>query len=228
MIMSARSLFAERLQLEWLPTYCGDAARGYDPSGFRPSPVEVAEQDAADFLYAVDRKLVTDTGGGRYRAPRSAAIEVLFWEGSKSAVPRPITLWLEPVITIAAIGRLHRIYRCPPGLLGMQSKRWGFDLVAYLTPEDEHPYILGEVKKSSREALRLRDDLIALSNDLSDPNPIQNSRKKWSEVQADPPAYIWIVGPDALEFVFAVESTEDSIRLHQVEASKLACPTPPV
>ena len=93
--------FTRRLHTEWLPVYCADAKRQYDAAGFKPESVTVTPEDARDFMRALDTGLVWDLGGCRFRAHRSACFQLILWEGSKAKTPRPITLWLEPVITFA-------------------------------------------------------------------------------------------------------------------------------
>jgi hypothetical protein len=46
--------------------------------------------DAQDIMRALDTKIVTDAGGGRFRMPQSKAYEQLFWTGSKTVIPRPL------------------------------------------------------------------------------------------------------------------------------------------
>lgn len=85
--------FSRRLLEEWLPTYCNDPKRKYSIDGYKQISNKVTALDARDFMRALDKKIVTDTGGGRFRMPQSKATEVIFWEGSKTTIPRPITLW---------------------------------------------------------------------------------------------------------------------------------------
>jgi hypothetical protein len=40
-------------------------------------------------------------------------------------------VWIEPVVTIAAMARLHFEFGWPISCLGMQSKTWAFDLMGY-------------------------------------------------------------------------------------------------
>src|SRR6266852_4840136 len=148
--------FSHRLLNEWLPTYCDDPKRNYLKEGFKRDSIKVTSQDARDFIRAIDTKIVTDIGGGRFRMPQSKANEVIFWEGSKAITPRRITLWLEPIITIAAMARLHLDYGWPKDCLGMQAEKWEFDLIAFKPPDFRNEYIAGEVKKSSKEL----DDLL--------------------------------------------------------------------
>lgn len=91
--------FSRRLTEDWLPTYCNDPKRNYSTEGFKYDSIKVSAQDAKDFMRAIDTRIVTEIEGGRFRMPQSKAVEVIFWEGSKAITPRPITLWLEPVIS---------------------------------------------------------------------------------------------------------------------------------
>lgn len=169
--------FSERLHTEWLAAYCKDDKRNYDPLGFNKASITVAEVDAKDCMLAIDHGIVFDTRGGRYRASKSAAHEVLFWEGHKTKSPRSITLWLEPVITFAALARLHLVHGWPKEVLGMQPKGWAFDLAAYGPSTDQPVRILGEVKKSSAELNRLRDELLKLSDGAATEAVSVNSAK---------------------------------------------------
>jgi hypothetical protein len=156
--MDVLQQFLHRVLEDWLKVYCSDMKRCYDPQGFDRTSVKVAEADARDCMLAIDHGVVYDLQGGRYRACMSSANEVLFWEGRKDKPIRRITLWLEPVITFAALARLHLVYNWPKEKLGMQPKGWAFDLAAY--QDGDASRILGEVKKSGAELKRLRTELI--------------------------------------------------------------------
>jgi hypothetical protein len=103
------SEFKRRLVSSWLPTYCHDHGRKYAEAGFRSESIDVAEIEGVDCLVAIETGVVFDVGGGRYRAALSTTTEPMFWEGSRREATRPITLWREPVITFAALGRLARL-----------------------------------------------------------------------------------------------------------------------
>jgi hypothetical protein len=90
----------------------------------------VSSRDAQDFLRAIDHKVVTVESGGRFRVPQSKSHEVIFWEHSTLVSPRPKTLRLESIITIAAVARLHLDFGWPIESLGMQSEDWAFDFTA--------------------------------------------------------------------------------------------------
>jgi hypothetical protein len=98
--------FKERILSDLVPTFCNDPARNYDLSGFKANFHDIHEADADAFLRGFDAGL-TQLDGNMYRAPRRCAREQLFWEGPKKTVPRPITIWAEPIITIATVSRLH-------------------------------------------------------------------------------------------------------------------------
>lgn len=220
--------FTRRIERDLLPTYC--RARNYSVLGFRPSSIKIAPEDARNFLRALDGGLVEHLGNGRYRLPRSSATEVLFWEGLKAKTPRPIFLWLEPVITLASIARLHFDYGWPTELLGTQPATWAFDLSASLPRELESEHILGEVKKSSREIeVLLRDMQFFCSNDLPvEPfrtDPRRNAYKKWLRLQQCRSSLFWAIGPGGTSQLFEVERpTGKRIFLREVPLLRLQFP----
>jgi hypothetical protein len=196
--------FRERVTGQWLPIFCHDARRRYPLEGFRETSIVVSVEDAHDCMYAIDRGLVVDHGGGRYWAARRTAFEQLFWTGLRTVVPRPVTLWVEPVITFAALARLHRDYGWPSELLGTQPKSWSFDLAAHMPTDPSCYRVLGEVKKTVREAEALIADLRTLSRGEGGSGTRINSRKKWSGLLAAKPSILWIVGPGGYSKVFSV------------------------
>ena len=172
-------------------------------------------------MLAIDLGLVVDTRGGRYRSTRSAADEVLFWEGHKSKSRRSITLWLEPVITFAALARLHVAYGWPKDSLGMQPKG-AFDFAAFEQTTDQVPRILGEVKKSSQELSRLREELLNLSNGAALKAISNNSSKKWQSLLATRPRTLWLLGPNEESHVYEPSYFGNSCTLQEVKPSDLA------
>jgi len=201
--------FSKRLLEDWLPSYCNDPKRNYSVEGFKHDSIKVSNQDARDFMRAIDTKIVTDVGGGRFRMPQSKASEVIFWEGSKTISPRPITLWLEPIITIAAMARLHLDYGWPIELLGMQSEEWAFDLCAFKPHDFKNEFIAGEIKKSSKEI----DSLLAnmhksfSEGDLDNASVPQiriNAHKKCLGLQRSRAMLFWALGPDGDSRLFEV------------------------
>ena len=132
---AAAQTFRNRVLNDLLPTYCNDPSRLWDVAGFKQDWDKIGEIDAADFLRGVDGELVKHEGRGLYRAPRSTAREQFFWPGVKKKTPRPITLWVEPIITVAVLARLHFDLGWPKELIGTQSKDWAFDVTTYLSTD---------------------------------------------------------------------------------------------
>lgn len=145
--ISALDEFRARLLDEWLlPLY---AARGLPHTGFVDKGIErLREADARDFLFAVDNALVHHRDG-IFTAACSKAKEQIFSHGNRNSVPRTIHLWLEPIITIAALSRLVRDFGWPVHRVGMQSRSWAFDLVGY-AEDQETELLVCEVKNTER------------------------------------------------------------------------------
>jgi hypothetical protein len=155
----------------------------------------LSNEDARDCIRAIDCGVVKDTGGGRYKAQWSTAFEPLFWKGSRNTIPRPITLWLEPAITFATLARLHFDHHWPINHLATQPKSWAFDFAAH-EPDDPSKYrILGEVKKTVREAEALLENLYLASKTDGEAEIPTNSLKKWKGLILAKPKVVWIVGP---------------------------------
>lgn len=219
--------FSRRILEEWLPTYCNDPQRKYSVEGYKPNSNKVTEQDARNFMRALDHGIVSDTGGGRFRMPQSRATEVIFWEGSKATIPRPVTLWIEPVITIAAIARLHLDYGWPIDCLGTQSEKWEFDLMAFKPQDLKNEHIAGEVKKSSRELdellINLHKFCVEDSLDYSTASSAEkNAHKKWLGLHRCHAPLFWAVGPDGDSRLFEVSySSEGNIVLSRTTDDQL-------
>lgn len=195
-------IFRHRVTTLWLPKYCADPKRQYSPDGFKIESIKVDSIDARDCMRAIDAGVVRDVGRSCYLAFRGEFPEPLFWEGSRKKIPRTITLWLEPVITFAALGRLHFEYSWPLELLGNQPKGWAFDLAAH-NPADPKQYrILGEVKKTSKEAESLLADLKQACYEQSASSIPKNSANKWDSLLQTKPPILWIIGPGGYSRVF--------------------------
>ena len=213
---------------EWLPSFCSDESRNYDIKGFRDESIKVSEFDAENFITALDGGLVSDSGGGRFRCPRSYAFEQIFWTGRKTIVPQPLTLWIEPVITIGTVSRLKNNYNWPKLLICMQSKDWAFDFATFDSPSSEREYIAGEVKKSKKEIDHLIRDLLDFSSagvtDLTQAaSKKRNSCKKWLALQSRKAPYFWAVGPDDYTKLFKVDYYgEGSATFSETELSELS------
>ena len=222
--MNVQEDFWRRIYEEWLPAFCH--ARDYDPAGFRPEAKKLHESDLRDFLRAINHKVVAVDADNNFRASRSNVAEHIFWEGSSRISPRPISLWIEPIITVAAIARLHLDYDWPVTALGMQSVDWAFDFMAYQPNDLDHEFIAGEVKATSRELDRLQANLrnccIAGDHDCLGAKPDQrNAHKKWLGLMRSRAPLFWAVGPASESRVFDVRYNGNSISLTAVSIEKL-------
>jgi hypothetical protein len=205
--------FRKRVRNEWLPTFCSDPDRRYPTDGFRPDSITVTPIDARDFLRALEHGLVVDSGGGRYRAPLSNTFEQIFWTWTNAQDPKPITLWLEPVITIAALARLHLDYGWPRECLGTQSaKNWAFDLFV-VKPKTARYYIASEVKKTDREVDQLVTGMrVSCAEGEVDIASVARSRlnahKKWLGLKQHVAPFFWAMGSGNRSRLFAVRYSD--------------------
>lgn len=227
--MDALDEFKSRLPNAWLIPFCH--ARGYSHDGFDGEAVgKLSAADAHDFMQAIDLGLVAHRGGF-FSAPRSKAKEQIFWQGPRDSVPRKVTLWLEPIITIAGLLRLHRDFNWPSEQLGLQSRTWAFDLVAYdATLESEA--IACEVKKTEHEIEML---LYFMHRHLDTPARAEprlkaaerNAFKKVLALRESACTVFWALGPDRYGHVFNVSrNRHGSIALSCADGSALEhlCP----
>jgi len=200
--------FWRRLKEEWLPAYCNDPKRHYTIEGFKTDPKKVADVDARDFLRALDHNVVSVDSGGRFRMPLSKTHEVIFWEHFASILPRPITLWLEPIITIAAIARLHLDYGWPKECLGMQSEDSAFDLMAFRPDDLKNEYIAGEVKDSASQLDRMLAHMSLCSpegdSECSVPTTRKNAHRKLAGLRRCRAPIFWAIGPGGHSRLFNV------------------------
>lgn len=222
---SAKTEFMRRLREEWLPAYCKDPKRSYLVEGFRSGEPDLTEQDARDFLRALDSGVVTFGDRQRLRMAHGLASETLFWEGERKIAPRPISLWLETVITVAAAGRLHLDYAWPTETLGMQSRDNAFDLMAFRPPDFLKEQIAVEVKKSVREVEQLVANLAKCCAGEHDEScrkgKRMNAHRKWVALIGRRPRLFWAVGPFPESRVFRVVACGDSIRLEPSNDTEL-------
>jgi hypothetical protein len=210
----ALSTFDRLLHERLIPEFCSEPKRACDPSGFKSKSAQVSHEDASVFLSAFNAGLVQHQGSGLYRAAKSAASEQFFWEGPKGANPRTFSLWLEPIITVAALGRLHVDCGWPKDLLGTQSSDWAFDVVAFL-PEQPNLFIAGEVKKTTNEVVRLLQlmEEFGLDPELEQPpsGKERNAYKKVTALRSQKPPVFWAVGPANYSRVYSVDYTLEGI-----------------
>jgi len=222
--MSALDEFKNRLSSEWLIPFCN--ARGFSHEGFNTNTIEnLSEADAHDFMQAIDNGLVIHDKG-IFTSGCSKAKEQIFWEGARSSVPRKVTLWLEPIITIAGLIRLHRDFGWDAKRLGMQSQTWAFDLVGY--QEDLITELLiCEVKKTQRELDKLLD---FMKKHASTPAEAEselkgaerNAFKKVLALRQSESSVFWALGPNRYGRVFKVQRDDiGSVSLHHMNESEL-------
>ena len=146
--------------------------------------------------------------------PLSRAYETIFWEGAVGVTPRAITLWIEPVITIATAARLHLDYGWPKSNIGMQSKTGEFDFMVYLDTAGSLLAVGGEVKKSVKEL----DQLMSLMTGFkigqypaitSVPKFSLNAYKKWLGLFHCKAPFFWAVGPAGYTQLFRMSYEAD-------------------
>ena len=189
--------FRNRIVDVLLPEFCGDSKRRYDPVGFKCDFSAIKEIDAINFIRGMDAGLLKLVGR-MYFASQSRAGEQFFWEGQRSIVPRPITLWLEPIICVATLSVLHFEHQWPKQALGTQSSDWAFDVTAYVDNNVENEYIACEVKKTIKEIDRLIVLMrkFGLSPLCKAKNRIEeNAYKKVAALRSRRASIFWAVGP---------------------------------
>lgn len=207
--------FQDRVLNDLLPTFCNDPSRAWGPDGFKADWHKISEVDATDFLRGIDGGLVTHEHRGLYKAPRSKASEQFFWSGAKNKTPRPITVWVEPIITVAVLARLHFDLGWPRELLGTQSKDWAFDVTTYLSNDSDCEHIACEVKKTTADI----DRLVALMKRFGK-NPIahqpvvskeRNAFRKLQALRQRRPPLFWAVGPGGSSCAFRMGYSEEGV-----------------
>jgi len=210
------TIFTNRLYAEWLPSFCDAPHRNYSTAGFKENYInKLSEYDANWFMRAVDIGLVSESKGS-FVAPQSKAKEQIFWEGEKAKSPRPITLWMEPIITIGALARLHEEFGWPKANLGAQSKTWAFDLVCYDSISNEESLVC-EVKKHRKEIevlLRYMNEHCARDPKMVEPenDKERNAYRKVQGVRNSWPSVFWALGPQGEGQVFQIKRESGSQR----------------
>jgi len=219
--------FRQRLNGDWLLPFC--AARGYSHEGFDGRNIEnLSAKDVRDFLQSIDCELVKHCDGF-FTAPQSKAKEQIFWQGDKESKPRKVTLWIEPIITIGALRRLHRDYHWPLNLLGLQSKTWAFDLVAYSPDDSSAEHLLCEVKKSPAEIDALiRHMQRHLDSELDVEHTLKaaerNAFRKVHALRRSKAKFFWALGPNQFEQIFEVHRDNGRLKLNSVDETFLMEP----
>ena len=206
--------FKDRIVGDLLPTFCDDPSRRWGCGGFKEDWKNITEKDAADFLLSLDAGLIEHQGGGFYKAPKSlGAGEQFFWSGKKSVSPRPITLWVEPIITVAVLSRLHFKWGWPRELIGTQSRKWQFDVTAYRASDPNNEYEACEVKKTVAELDQLVELMQRFSRDRDAGDTLKSSKeinafRKLKGLQERHASIFWAVGPNGASKVFRMTYTD--------------------
>ena len=202
--------FVTLLEETLIPHFCSKASRAVSPMGFRGDAARVSEIDTLDFMRGWEARLLPHIGGGLYRATASGASEQFFWEGRKFTVPRTFTLWLEPIITLGVLARMHLDFGWPRELIGTQSKPdWAFDVIGRKSESDLNLRVAGEVKKSPREIDALIGHMQRFCHQSVSSEPSKKAeRNAFRKVQAlryHRPDVFWAIGPNRYEKAFSVE-----------------------
>ena len=197
--------FRRRMHAEWLPAFCD--AKKLDQRGFVDESFKKLDPlDASLFMRALDGRLANPEGAF-FLAARSRAREQIFWEGRKSKMPRPITLWLEPIITIGMLARLHFEQGWPAESLGAQSEDWAFDFVCY--GANESAVVAGEVKKTVKELKAMLTFMGQFAAAPESPEPRRpaekNAFRKVRALRVLRPSRFCAVGPGRHVQVFGVD-----------------------
>ncbi len=220
--------FNKRLINSWVKEFCNDGKRQYTEYQFKTESIKISEFDASNFLRALDKGIVKNSADGRFRCERSGTFEQIFWTGLKSVSPRPLTLWIEPVITIGTMARLGLDYHWLSRTLCMQTKGWAFDFAVFREKDDKNEYIAGEVKKSEKEIDGLVNDLIGFARlGVVDGSGLSskkvNSFKKWNALQKRRVPLFWAVGPNDYTRLFSVKYFADNTAI--LDEVQLTCLT---
>ena len=219
--------FEERILGDLLPTFCNDPQRQFALEGFRPKWERISDRDAEDFLLGLDGGLITHVGRGLYRAPRSRASEQFFWQGRKDVTPRTITLWVEPIITVAVLARLHFVHGWPKDLLGTQSADWAFDVTAHLPGDADNEHIACEVKATRTELNQLVHLMEWFGAEPAASVPRSgrelNAFRKVQALRARCPPLFWAVGPAEVSHLFDVRLDDrGALSLRPIDEGALA------
>lgn len=217
---------------ELLKEFCDGSNQTLSVEGFRDTSSQIALRDKESFVRAIRAGLINRHRGRQYRAAQSCASESFFWSGRKGLSPRPVTISVEPIISVATLSCLHFSLGWPASHLGTQSSKWGFDLCAYeapsppTTPATSPLIIACEIKKSRKEL----EDLIDLmakfgaghSLSLKPVAREKNASKKIDEILIERPRFFWAVGPDRLSYAFTVRyGTGREVHFDQVPEEQL-------
>lgn len=225
---SVTQSFDKVLYQQLIPDFCSRASRNMSAESFDKKSIKLSEADMNDFVRLWNANILIPLGEGLYRGSKSSASEQFFWSGNKKQSPRPFTLWIEPIITVAALARLHFDYEWPSNLIGTQSgDGWAFDAIAYSSEEDLIETVACEVKKTAVEI----DNLIEFMKSFAQqPDRTEeglkgaslNAFRKLHALRTRRPKIFWALGPDRYEMIFKPSYYPDgTIDLVVVSAAQL-------
>jgi hypothetical protein len=199
--------FEQLLHDTLIPDWVGASDRDMEIVSFAGSKTKLSEFDAAEFMRAWNSGMLNHFERGRYRFRENGSLEQFFSSGLKAQSPRSFTLWLEPIIQVGSMARLHFDFGWPEDRIGTQSKDGAFDVVAFRSNRDTEA-IAGEVKKTELEAERLIELMFAFGLDPNATEPKSGSRrnafKKVYALRQRRPPIFWTIGPDRYSKVYSV------------------------
>lgn len=180
----------------------------------------VTDADAYWFVRTVEAGLLTEVNGD-FLAPRSAAKERIFWHGPKGENPRSLSVVVEPIIGIGAIGRLHMDHGWPVELLGLQPTTWAFDLAAY-SYTSEAPRVVGEVKAKPAEIDSMCKHFEQAFGQVTGPSSSgkENWNRKVAWLQGSDASVVWAIGPGRYERIYRITSEPKFGRLFLTSGSR--------
>lgn len=185
-----------------------------EPCSFRQDSVKVTEFDAGEFLEAWDLGMLHHQGGGIYGFREGGSREQFFWSGRTDERPRSFRLWVEPVIAVGAMARLHLTFGWPERLIRTQSVDGAFDVVATLS-SGENEHIAAEVKKSAKEINDLISLMKAYGSDPRCPEPPsgkeRNAFRKVTALRKRKAPIFCAIGPGGICDVFSVRYLDDEV-----------------
>jgi hypothetical protein len=193
------------LVLRILANFCNSPLRrGTDYLFDSASFDRVTERDAQWFVRAIDGGILSEVDGD-FLAKQSSAKERIFWHGLKSVTPRRLTLSIEAIIGIGAIGRLQYEHGWPTELLGLQPKKWAFDL-ATRERDGGAPVIVGEVKINPAEVDRMCD---YFGRKLGDnPSLAKGGNVNWNRkidwLESQDAKVVWAIGPNGHDRIYRI------------------------
>lgn len=205
---NARDEFEALIFARLITDFCSDPKRQMEAASFQRNSLNLSDYDAFQFMRAWRSGMLQHQGRGIYQFCENGSREQLFWSGSSTINPRPFTLWIEPVIAVGAMARLHFDFGWPHNRIGTQSEDWAFDIVAFQAQSDCE-WIAGEVKKTQLEINQLLELMRGFGCDPSSEEPRsgkpRNAYKKVAALRRRQPPLFWAIGPNGFSRVFRVQ-----------------------